>query len=170
MLHMEWRGSAPQVLKTKADHFQNPVRCSNMEEMFLGFPAWQTLGKEIAEAGYSLPAWLKNSALDKLLPENMLNEVIGKPEYTVEFGSDDERPYLAKLRCTRERVDYAKGELKSQSAVRHREPAVRHRESGPKNGGAVAPNSGSKGGASAAGKGRAALLWNLAEESARFAQ
>jgi hypothetical protein len=79
-LHAEWRGNAPQVIAAKARRFQDPPRCSNIQKLWEALPLWEQLGSEVVMGGYPVPEWVKAQALDKLVPTDLLNTIVGRPE------------------------------------------------------------------------------------------
>ena len=79
-LHAEWEGAAPQVVAAKAKHYQDPTRCASVLQLWEALPSWEQLGSEVLSGGYPLPDWLKATALDKLIPEDLLKTVVGRPE------------------------------------------------------------------------------------------
>jgi hypothetical protein len=85
-LHSEWRGSAPQVVAAKARRFQDPPRCSDIKKLWEALPTWEQLGSEVVMAGYPVPDWVKAQALDKIIPMDLLNTIVGRPELS-EFSA-----------------------------------------------------------------------------------
>ena len=102
-LHSEWEGAAPQVVAAKARHFQDPSRCGTILQLWEALPTWEQLGVEVVSGGYPLPEWLQANALDKLIPEDLLKTVIGRPELA-EYG--------AKLKWIKAQMEHAKGQLR----------------------------------------------------------
>jgi hypothetical protein len=99
-LHAEWRGNAPQVVAAKARRFQDPARCANLQKLWESLPVWEQLGSEVAMGGYPVPDWVKSQALDKLVPQDLLTTIIGRPELS---------DYAAKLNWVKVQMEHAKG-------------------------------------------------------------
>jgi hypothetical protein len=99
-LHSEWRGSAPQVVAAKARRFQDPTRCGDVKKLWEALPTWEQLGNEVMLAGYPVPDWVKAQALDKLIPLDMLNTVVGRPELS-EFS--------AKMAWVKAQMEHSRG-------------------------------------------------------------
>ena len=111
-LHSEWQGAAPQVIAAKAKRFQDPVKCSNVLQLWEALPAWEQLGAEITSGGYPLPGWLMANSLEKLLPDEMLKTVVGRPELA---------DYAPKLSWVRAQMEY----VKSNARASHISPAAK---------------------------------------------
>jgi hypothetical protein len=45
-------------------------------------PLWEQLSSEVALGGYPVPEWVKGQALDKLVPLDLLNTIVGRAELT----------------------------------------------------------------------------------------
>ena len=109
-LHSEWRGSAPQVIAAKARRYQDPARCHDMKKLWEALPVWEQLGNEVMMAGYPVPDWVKAQALDKLLPQDMLNTVVSRPELS---------EYSLKIKWVKAQMGHARGAtLANQSRAR----------------------------------------------------
>ena len=98
-LHSEWEGAAPQVVAAKSKRFQDPSRCSSVLQLWEVLPAWEQLGLEVTAGGYPLPDWLKANSLEKLLPDEMMKTVVGRPELAA---------YGPKLAWVKAQMDHAK--------------------------------------------------------------
>ena len=79
-LHSEWQGSAPQLKHAKVRKFQDPARCKSAADLWEALPEWERLGEEVRSAGFDAPDWLRESALEKLVPLEWLSVLIGRPE------------------------------------------------------------------------------------------
>ena len=79
-LHSEWAGSAPQVLSAKSRRYQEPSRCSSAVALWDSLPSWTRLGEELMAAGLDVPGWVKTSALEKLVPDSMVTDLVGRSE------------------------------------------------------------------------------------------
>jgi hypothetical protein len=51
-----------------------------MQRLWEAMPLWEPLGSEVAVSGYPGPDWVRSQALDKLVPQEMLTTIIGRPE------------------------------------------------------------------------------------------
>jgi hypothetical protein len=111
-LHSEWQGAAPQVIAAKSKKFQDPLKCSNVLQLWEALPAWEQLGAEIAAGGYPLPDWLMANSLEKLLPDEMLKTIVGRMELA---------DYAPKMAWVRAQMEYAK----SNARANHIAPAPR---------------------------------------------
>jgi hypothetical protein len=78
-LHTEWEGCAPQVRHAKAQRYQDPQRCANVAQLWDALPKWLQLGVELEAAAFQVPEWLKCTALEKLLPQELLEAVVSRP-------------------------------------------------------------------------------------------
>jgi hypothetical protein len=99
-LHSEWRGSAPQVIAAKARRYQDPARCHDMKKLWEALPVWEQLGNEVMMAGYPVPDWVKAQALDKLIPQDLLNTVVSRPELS---------DYVPKMKWVKAQMEHARG-------------------------------------------------------------
>ena len=79
-LTAEWSGAAPQLKQARARNYQDPTKCKDTAELWSRLPAWERLGEEVKLAGLDLPEWMRNSAFEKLLPAQLLNTLISRPE------------------------------------------------------------------------------------------
>ena len=69
-------------------------------QLWEALPAWEQLGLEVVSGGYPLPDWLKANSLEKLLPTDMVQTVIGRPELAA---------YAPKLAWVKAQMEHAKG-------------------------------------------------------------
>jgi hypothetical protein len=99
-LHVEWEGTAPQLRHAKARKYQDPDRCKNVLVLWEALPAWEHLGEEIKAAGFEAPDWVKTSALEKLVPLDLLSVLVGRPELDT---------YARKLHWVRCQMEHARG-------------------------------------------------------------
>ena len=79
-LAAQWRGNAPQVLAAKSRRYFDPQRCSTAAKLWDALPPWEQLGSEIAlglPPGEALPDLLRAQALEKLVPEALLQVIWG---------------------------------------------------------------------------------------------
>ena len=83
-LSAEWHGAAPQLRDAKARRFLEPPRSKDISELWSKLPAWERLGEEVALSNLILPDWMRNVALEKLLPTALLSTLVSRPEL-VEF-------------------------------------------------------------------------------------
>ena len=79
-LHCEWEGSAPRLKQAKARKYQDPARCTSTAVLWEAFPEWERLGEEIKSAGFDAPDWIRVSALEKIVPTDLLSTLVGRPE------------------------------------------------------------------------------------------
>jgi hypothetical protein len=99
-LHTEWRGNAPQVVAAKARKYLDPQRCANMQKLWEAMPLWEQLGSEVALGGYPVPDWVRSQALDKLVPQDMMTTIVGKPELA---------EFKAKVSWVKTQMEHARG-------------------------------------------------------------
>ena len=79
-MHSEWEGSAPQLKHAKARKYQDPVRCPGIAALWEALPEWERLGEEVKASGFDMPDWVRISALEKLVPTDLLGSLVGRPE------------------------------------------------------------------------------------------
>ena len=96
----EWHGSAPQYKHAKARRFQDPPRCRDVQALWASLPVWERLGEEVKTAGLDLPDWLKSAALEKLVPSELLQVMISRPELD---------SYVRRLQWIKAQMEYARG-------------------------------------------------------------
>jgi hypothetical protein len=96
----EWHGSAPQYKHAKARRFQDPPRCRDVQGLWASLPVWERLGEEVKTAGLDLPDWLKSAALEKLVPSELLQVMISRPELD---------SYVRRLQWIKAQMEYARG-------------------------------------------------------------
>jgi hypothetical protein len=107
-LHSEWQGAAPQVVAAKAKRFQDPAKCSNVLALWEALPAWEQLGAEVAAGGLPMPDWLRANSLEKLLPDEMLKTVVGRPELA---------DYAPKMLWVRAQMEHAKSIVRANGVA-----------------------------------------------------
>jgi hypothetical protein len=105
-LHSEWQGAAPQVVAAKARRFQDPARCGNILQLWEIMPAWEQLGEEVIAGGLPMPDWLRANALEKLLPNDMVKTIVGRPELA---------DYHPKMSWVRAQMEHAKSNARADS-------------------------------------------------------
>ncbi len=79
-LSAEWSGAAPQLRDAKARSYQEPGRCKDTQELWSKLASWERLGEEVALSNLVIPDWMRNMALEKLLPKQLLETLISKTE------------------------------------------------------------------------------------------
>ncbi len=83
-LGAEWSGAAPQLRDARARSYQEPARCKDTHELWGRLAAWERLGEEVAMSNMVIPDWMRNMALEKLLPTQLLATLVSRNEL-VEF-------------------------------------------------------------------------------------
>jgi len=96
----EWHGSAPQFKHAKARRFQDPPRCRDVQGLWASLPVWERLGEEVRTAGLDLPDWLKSAALEKLVPSELLQVMVSRPELD---------SYVRRLQWLKAQMEHARG-------------------------------------------------------------
>ncbi len=76
----EWSGAAPQLKQAKARQFMELRRCKDISELWSRLPAWERTGEEVLLTGLELPEWMRNSAIEALLPQQLLNTMIARSD------------------------------------------------------------------------------------------
>ena len=56
--------------------------CRNISELFDALPNWEALGVECANAEFSCTPWQKSMYIDKLIPQELLDRLRDKEEYS----------------------------------------------------------------------------------------
>ena len=87
-LHAEWRGSAPQAVAAKARRFQDSACCADVQGFWDALPAWKQLGSEVALGGYAMPGWVRITALENLVSDSPLTQIMSRPalsDYTAKL-------------------------------------------------------------------------------------
>ena len=107
-LHSEWEGSAPQLKHAKARKFQDPVRCSSVAGLWEALPEWERLGEEVRATGFDMPDWVRTSALEKLVPADLLTTLVGRPELD---------SYGQKLRWVKCQMEHSRGALQARAVA-----------------------------------------------------
>jgi hypothetical protein len=155
-LHAEWRGSAPQVVAAKARRFQDPQRCATIQQLWEALPIWEQLGSEVLMGGYPIPDWVRGQALEKLVPENLLQTIVGRPELA---------DYSAKLLWVKTQMEHARGATQAQ----HIGSATAMKKDMDVHMGALAVEKQTSDAADQQASGRDPLLWSLQAEAAKCA-
>jgi hypothetical protein len=106
----EWHGSAPQYKHAKARRFQDPPRCRDVQSLWASLPVWERLGEEVKTAGLDLPDWLKSAALEKLVPSELLQVMISRPELD---------SYIRRLQWIKAQMEYARGSTQALAYSGH---------------------------------------------------
>ncbi len=96
----EWSGAGPQVKHGKARRYQEPTRCKDTTELWTKLPAWERLGEEVMLSDLVLPEWMRCSALEKLLPAQLLGTLVARPELST---------YSARLAWVKTQMEHARG-------------------------------------------------------------
>ncbi len=96
----EWSGGAPQVLDAKARRALEPPRCKDIAELWARLPAWERLSEEVISSGLVLPPWMRNAALEKLLPAHLLSTMVAHSEV---------RGYTVRLAWVKTQMEHARG-------------------------------------------------------------
>jgi hypothetical protein len=76
----EWHGAAPQLRDAKARRYLEPPKCKDTNELWSQLSAWERLGEEVMLSDLQLPDWMRNVALEKLLPAQLLNTLVSRSE------------------------------------------------------------------------------------------
>jgi hypothetical protein len=71
-----------------------------VQQLWEALPAWEQLGSEVILGGYPVPDWIRAQALEKIVPEDMLRTIIGRPELA---------EYSAKYTWVRSQMEHARG-------------------------------------------------------------
>ncbi len=79
-LSAEWHGSAPQLRDAKARSYLEPRRTKDISDLWTRLSEWERLGEEVALSNVILPEWMRNVALEKLLPTTLLNTMIARSD------------------------------------------------------------------------------------------
>jgi hypothetical protein len=96
----EWSGDAPQMRDAKARRCLDPPRCKDIAELWARLPAWERLGEEVETSGFVLPEWMRRSALEKLLPTQLLNTLIARSEL---------KTYSVRLAWVKTQMEHSRG-------------------------------------------------------------
>jgi hypothetical protein len=96
----EWSGAAPQLKQAKARRYQEPPRCKDVAELWSRLPAWERLGEEVKLSGLEVPEWMRNAALEKLLPAALLGTLVARPELAT---------YAVRLTWVKTQMEHARG-------------------------------------------------------------
>ncbi len=96
----EWSGGAPQVLDAKARRALEPPRCKDINELWARLPAWERLSDEVISSGLVLPPWMRNSALEKIIPAQLLSTMVAHSEV---------QGYEVRLAWVKTQMEHARG-------------------------------------------------------------
>ncbi len=96
----EWSGDSAQVRDAKARKFLDPRKCKDTAELWAVLAAWERLGEEVVTSGLSLPEWMRNTALEKLLPVQLLSTLVARSEL---------REYSARLAWVKAQMEHSRG-------------------------------------------------------------
>ncbi len=96
----EWSGGAPQVLDAKARRALDPPRCKDIAELWARLPAWERLSEEVISSGLVLPEWMRNSALEKIIPTQLLATMVARSEV---------QGYSVRLAWVKTQMEHARG-------------------------------------------------------------
>ena len=107
-LHSEWEGSAPQLKHAKARKYQDPVRCPGIAALWEALPEWERLGEEVKASGFDMPDWVRVSALEKLVPADLLGSLVGRPELDT---------YGRKVHWVKCQMEHSRGTLQARAVV-----------------------------------------------------
>ncbi len=99
-LSAEWHGSAPQLRDAKARRYLEPPRCKDTNELWSKLPAWERLGEEVMLSDLILPEWMRNVALEKLLPAQLLSTLVSRSELV---------GYSVRLAWVKTQMEHARG-------------------------------------------------------------
>ena len=99
-LAAELQGNAPQVLSAKCRRYTDPPRCTTLLKLWEAWPLREQVCNELAFGGLFILEPLKAQALDKLIPESLLQIVVGRLELSA---------YSPKLQCFKAQMEHAKG-------------------------------------------------------------
>ncbi len=103
-LTAEWSGAAPQLKQAKARRFQEPPRSKDVADLWAKLPAWERLGEEVLSTGLELPKWMRSAALERLLPQPLLNTLVARPELAT---------YETRLAWIQTQMEYARGQAQA---------------------------------------------------------
>ncbi len=74
-------------------------------------------GEEIKAAGFEAPDWVKTSALEKLVPMDLLSVLVGRPELDT---------YARKLHWARCQMEHAHGASQARAGLLYQSPSPRY--------------------------------------------
>ena len=104
-LAAEYKGSSDQVLAAKAQSYQYPPRCATLAKLWEELPRWEQTGHEMATSSLNIHPVMKAQALNHLVPESLLQIIIGRPELS---------EYEPKLRWVKAQIEHYRGTLHAQ--------------------------------------------------------
>ena len=79
-MRLGWSGTFDQIRGLKSQRYLEPPRCQTITALWQALPAWKSLGAELVLAGLSLPDWIQENALKKLVPLSMVDDLVGRTE------------------------------------------------------------------------------------------
>jgi hypothetical protein len=71
-----------------------------VQKLWDALPEWEELDSEVALAGYPIPDRITVQAQEKLVPDDMMHTIIGRPELAV---------FAAKLSFVRRQMEHVRG-------------------------------------------------------------
>ena len=104
-LAAEYKGSSDQVLAAKAQSYQYPPRCATLAKLWEELPRWEQTGHEMATSSLNIHPVMKAQALNHLVPESLLQIIIGRPELS---------EYEPKLRWVKAQIEHYRGTVHAQ--------------------------------------------------------
>ena len=102
-----WNGSSDLVLSSKARNYQYPRRCTTMAKLWDELPRWEAIGQDMAANGVDVHPVLRSQALEALVPESLLQTIVGRPELS---------NYDPKLRWVKTQIEHHRGTVIAQHA------------------------------------------------------
>jgi hypothetical protein len=100
----EWSGSAPQLQAAKARRYMYPPTCKNIQELWSRLSAWERLGEEVDQSGFTIAPWLAITALDQLIPTQLRDSL------TSRAGTGGElKTYPQRLAWVKLQMEHARG-------------------------------------------------------------
>ncbi len=99
-LSAEWHGAAPQLRDAKARRYLEPPRSKDTNELWSKLSAWERLGEEVALSNLILPEWMRNVALEKLLPTALLSTLVSRSDLV---------EYPVRLAWVKTQMEHARG-------------------------------------------------------------
>ena len=158
-LYLEWQGCAPQVRHAKARNFQDPDRCTSVGQLWEALPRWLQLGADLEAAALHVPEWMKSTALEKLVPKELLEAIVGRP---TELNS-----YEKRLAFVKAQMGHARGVSQAkQLASSH----GRKEKDGDVHMGALSAEASEEPTAPSPSSGQDALIWHLQAEVEKHQQ
>jgi hypothetical protein len=84
------------------------VRCPGIAALWEALPEWERLGEEVKASGFDMPDWVRVSALEKLVPADLLGSLVGRPELDT---------YGRKVHWVKCQMEHSRGMLKARAVV-----------------------------------------------------